>query len=96
MAEEKRKTAQEMATQRQERMAREGQRKGVELRRLTQEDILAEAKQTEIINRARPESPAAARGPRPRAPARLRARALLPQAPPSRRCSVSRRRSGAL
>jgi vacuolar protein sorting-associated protein 72 len=53
MADAKRKTAQELAAQRQERLQREGQRKGVELRRLTQEDILLEAKQTEIINRAR-------------------------------------------
>lgn len=52
VAVEKRKVAQEMAAQRSERIAREGRGKGVELRRLTQEDILAEARQTEIINRA--------------------------------------------
>ena len=41
-----------MAAQRSEALARSGGRKGVELRRLTQEEILAEARQTELINSA--------------------------------------------
>mmetsp|Transcript_29448 Transcript_29448/g.48814 ORF Transcript_29448/g.48814 Transcript_29448/m.48814 type:complete len:313 (+) Transcript_29448:3-941(+) len=49
LATEKRRVATQMAEQRAQRMAG---RPGVQLRRLTQEEILAEAKQTEIINRA--------------------------------------------
>lgn len=52
MAAEKRKAVAEMAAVRAERMAKLAKQKGVELRRLTQEELLEEAAQTELINRA--------------------------------------------
>eukprot|EP00965_Chrysotila_dentata_P241267 6204180-Pleurochrysis_carterae.AAC.4 len=52
MAAAKRQIEGEIAAQRAARIAAQGRSKGVEMRRLTQEDILAEAKQTELINRA--------------------------------------------
>ncbi|KAL1507412.1 hypothetical protein AB1Y20_008255 [Prymnesium parvum] len=53
LAVEKRKVAEEMQKQRAEHASKVGKAKGgVELRRLTQEELLAEARQTEIINKA--------------------------------------------
>jgi len=49
---EKRRQASQQAAQRAERQAQGKGKFGVEMRRLTQEEILAEAAQTEIINRA--------------------------------------------
>jgi len=52
-AQAKRRQAIELAEQRASQIAAKGgKNKGVEMRRLTQEEILAEAAQTEIINRA--------------------------------------------
>jgi len=52
LAAEKRRQATERSELRAARQLANAGKKGVELRRLTQEDILLEAKQTEIINRA--------------------------------------------
>lgn len=52
LAVEKRRVSAEMSAVRAARHAELAKSKGVELRRLTQEDILAEAKQTEMLNRA--------------------------------------------
>jgi vacuolar protein sorting-associated protein 72 len=51
-AEENRKKLEAAAAARRERLDAMGAKRGVELRRLTQAEILAEAAQTEIINRA--------------------------------------------
>ncbi len=51
-AEENRKKLEAAAAARRERLEAMGAKRGVELRRLTQAEILAEAAQTEIINRA--------------------------------------------
>ena len=51
-AAEKQRRLEEEAKVRAERAAAAGAKRGVELRRLTQADILAEAIQTEIINKA--------------------------------------------
>lgn len=48
--EEKRKRAEALAKQRAERLAQMGGNRGVEMRRLTQEEILEEAKETEAAN----------------------------------------------
>eukprot|EP00967_Tisochrysis_lutea_P150497 scaffold291306_cov30-Tisochrysis_lutea.AAC.1 len=54
-AQAKRRQAIELAEQRASQIAAKGgKNKGVEMRRLTQEEILAEAAQTEIINREWP------------------------------------------
>lgn len=47
----------ELAERRANQSVRGAKSKGIELRRLTQEEILAEAAQTEIINRARSTRP---------------------------------------
>jgi len=52
LAVEKRRLSAEISAVRAARHAEHSKSKGVELRRLTQEDILAEAKQTEMLNRA--------------------------------------------